>query len=192
VLEVGARPAGLRFPSCARSPRDRPGGDRLRHPGRHPLPATARRGPRPGGAEYGGWLLVPAPAARPCASRRPARSWAGTAGRTPSTSAVGQTLADIPGYEHSGASSASARAAPPRSRPRSGRRAGPEVPRRHPRPGRRRAVVVIAAAAGPTASTPSPPWLTAASCTLPRPPSPPGNSATWPGTPPPPTPAPPR
>ncbi|HEX4833377.1 MAG TPA: ATP-grasp domain-containing protein [Trebonia sp.] len=69
-----------------------------------PLPAIAYSSPEPGGTEYGGWLLVPTPAARPCrvtaANSQLGRDGGPYAEHLP---VVGQTLADIPGYEHAGA-----------------------------------------------------------------------------------------
>jgi biotin carboxylase len=105
VLEVGARPGGAEVPFIWKEVH---GIDLMAIAfaiqAGTPLPATARPGPEPGGAGYGGWLLVPTPAARPCrvtaANSQLGRDGGPYAEHIP---VVGQTLADIPGYEHSGA-----------------------------------------------------------------------------------------
>ncbi|QMU74071.1 ATP-grasp domain-containing protein [Streptacidiphilus sp. P02-A3a] len=69
-----------------------------------PLPvaahATAARRP----ARRGGWLLVPTPAVRPCrVTAADSQLDADGGPYTERVPVVGQTLADLPGYEHSGA-----------------------------------------------------------------------------------------
>jgi biotin carboxylase len=105
VLEVGARPGGAEIPFLWR---DVHGVDLMDiafalQAGR-PLPDAGRAPVDRRPARCGGWLLVPVPAARPCrvsaAPSQLGRTDGLYAERVP---AVGQTLADLPGYEHSGA-----------------------------------------------------------------------------------------
>ncbi|WP_327674805.1 ATP-grasp domain-containing protein [Kitasatospora sp. NBC_00458] len=108
VLEVGARPGGAEIPFVWREVH---GVDLMAAAvdiqlGR-PLPAFPHpAGPaEDGGAGgYGGWLLVPTPAARPClvvaATPQTGLPDGPYAERLP---APGSRLADLPGYEHSGA-----------------------------------------------------------------------------------------
>jgi biotin carboxylase len=105
VLEVGARPGGAEIPFLWREVH---GVDLMEVAFAiqtdAPLPDSARTaaGERP--VERGGWLLVPTPAARPCrvtvAGTQLRADGGPYAERIP---AVGQTLANLPGYEHSGA-----------------------------------------------------------------------------------------
>ncbi|MFJ6215506.1 ATP-grasp domain-containing protein [Streptomyces sp. NPDC092296] len=106
VLEVGARPGGAEVPFLWREVH---GVDLMAAAvdvqlGR-PLPAySLPADPADGGGECGGWLLVPTPAARPCRVRAATPQTALKDGpyaeRLP---APGRYLADLPGYEHSGA-----------------------------------------------------------------------------------------
>ncbi|MFJ4674979.1 MULTISPECIES: ATP-grasp domain-containing protein [unclassified Kitasatospora] len=105
VLEVGARPGGAEIPFLWREVH---GVDLMAAAFAvqldAPLPEAARTGGDPAAGERGGWLLVPTPAVRPCRVTA-AGGRAGTAAgpyaeRVP---VVGQLLADLPGYEHSGA-----------------------------------------------------------------------------------------
>lgn len=104
VLEVGARPGGAEVPFIWREVH---GADLMaaavdvqmdRALPRYSLPAV------PGADDCGGWLLVPTPSVRPCRvmAATPQRGLPSGpyAERLP---AVGDLLADIPGYEHSGA-----------------------------------------------------------------------------------------
>lgn len=105
VLEVGARPGGAEVPFVWTGVH---GIDLMAIAfaiqAGAPLPVTARASATPGGAGYGGWLLVPTPAARPCRVTAANSQLRGNGGpyaeRIP---VVGQTLADVAGYEHSGA-----------------------------------------------------------------------------------------
>ncbi|GAA2742182.1 ATP-grasp domain-containing protein [Kitasatospora cinereorecta] len=106
VLEVGARPGGAEVPFVWREVH---GVDLMAATvdvqlGR-PLPAAplpVDPAEAPGG--YGGWLLVPTPAARPCrvlaATPQTGHIDGPYAERLPEP---GRHLADLPGYEHSGA-----------------------------------------------------------------------------------------
>jgi biotin carboxylase len=106
VLEVGARPGGAEVPFVWREVH---GVDLMAAAvdvqlGR-PLPAyPASADPTAGVDACGGWLLVPTPAARPCrvlaATPQTDRADGPYAERLP---APGSRLADLPGYEHSGA-----------------------------------------------------------------------------------------
>ncbi|MBS2961894.1 ATP-grasp domain-containing protein [Actinocrinis puniceicyclus] len=105
VLEVGARPGGAEVPFVWREVH---GIDLMEAAFAlqigAPLPAAARAAGEPPSVERGGWLLVPTPAARPCRVTA-ADPQVGTDGgpyaeRVP---LVGQTLDDLPGYEHAGA-----------------------------------------------------------------------------------------
>ncbi|MFD7164762.1 ATP-grasp domain-containing protein [Streptomyces violascens] len=103
VLEVGARPGGAEVPflwqevhgtdlmACAFALQCG-----------MPLPASAHADLATG--ERGGWLLIPTPASRPCrvvsANSQLGKDQGPYTERIP---IVGQTLADLPGYEHSGA-----------------------------------------------------------------------------------------
>jgi biotin carboxylase len=105
VLEVGGRPGGAEVPFVWKEVH---GIDLMAIAfaiqAGVPLPGTARPSAAPSGATYGGWLLVPTPAARPCrvtaANSQLGRDGGPYAERIP---VVGGTLADIAGYEHSGA-----------------------------------------------------------------------------------------
>ncbi|MBP2706963.1 ATP-grasp domain-containing protein [Microbispora sp. RL4-1S] len=106
VLEVGARPGGAEVPFLWQEVHgvDLMAAAFALQMG-EPLPDVHRAELD---AELGGWLLVPTPVARPCrvvaAGTRTDDGTDGDAGpyarRVP---VVGQTLADLPGYEHSGA-----------------------------------------------------------------------------------------
>ena len=105
VLEVGARPGGAEVPFLWKEVH---GVDLMASAFAlqigAPLPgfAPVAAGRRP--VERGGWLLVPTPAARPCrvvaSDSQLGRDGGPYAERIP---LVGQTLAAVPGYEHSGA-----------------------------------------------------------------------------------------
>ena len=105
VLEVGGRPGGAEVPFVWKEVH---GIDLMAIAfaiqAGAPLPGAARPTADPAGATCGGWLLVPTPAARPCrvtaANSQLGRDGGPYAERIP---VVGQTLADIAGYEHSGA-----------------------------------------------------------------------------------------
>ncbi|WP_438306839.1 ATP-grasp domain-containing protein (plasmid) [Streptomyces sp. HUAS TT11] len=106
VLEVGARPGGAEVPFVWQEVH---GVDLMAaafavQTGR-PLPPEAVAPPSASGAERGGWLLVPTPAARPCrvtsAGGHPTPEEGGPyAARVP---VPGETLPVLAGYEHSGA-----------------------------------------------------------------------------------------
>jgi biotin carboxylase len=106
VLEVGARPGGAEVPFVWREVH---GVDLMAaafdvQMGR-PLPPRAPGAEQSGAdREYGGWLLVPTPAAHPCrvvaATSQTAEPDGPYAERLPEP---GGYLADLPGYEHSGA-----------------------------------------------------------------------------------------
>ncbi len=105
VLEVGARPGGAEVPFLWKEVH---GVDLMAAAfalqSGNPLPAEATTPPDHGHVERGGWLLVPTPAARPCrviaANPQTGRADGPYAERIPT---VAETLADLPGYEHSGA-----------------------------------------------------------------------------------------
>lgn len=105
VLEVGARPGGAEVPFLWKEVH---GVDLMAIAfaiqSGAPLPDSTYAMPDQGQAGYGGWLLVPTPAARPCrvtaANSQLSRGDGPYAERI---AMVGQTLADLPGYEHSGA-----------------------------------------------------------------------------------------
>ncbi|GAA0664579.1 hypothetical protein GCM10010193_14920 [Kitasatospora atroaurantiaca] len=107
VLEVGARPGGAEVPFIWKEVH---GIDLMAAAfavqAGSPLPtaATASGSTSPAAAELGGWLLVPTPTTRPCRVTA-ATPRAGTADGpyTERIPAPGETLADVPGYEHSGA-----------------------------------------------------------------------------------------
>jgi biotin carboxylase len=104
VLEVGARPGGAEVPFLWREVH---GVDLMESAFAlqqgSPLPASAHdTGER--AAQRGGWLLVPVPISRPCRVVTASSQLDGDSGpyaeRIPTP---GQLLADLPGYEHSGA-----------------------------------------------------------------------------------------
>ena len=104
VLEVGARPGGAEVPFLWREVHgvDLMASAFALQQG-SPLPASAH-GTGGSSAQRGGWLLVPVPVSRPCrvvtAPSQLDRDGGPYAERIP---LPGQLLADLPGYEHSGA-----------------------------------------------------------------------------------------
>lgn len=105
VLEIGARPGGAEVPFVWREVH---GIDLMATAfaiqAESPLPAAAYTAAGQDVAEFGGWLLVPWPTSRPCraisANSQLGRRSGPYAERIP---VAGETLADIPGYEHAGA-----------------------------------------------------------------------------------------
>jgi biotin carboxylase len=105
VLEVGARPGGAEVPFVWREVH---GTDLMAatvdvQMGR-PLPAPALPQEPAAGEEFGGWLLVPFPTARPCRviAATPQTGY-GDGPYAEHLPLPGARLADLPGYEHSGA-----------------------------------------------------------------------------------------
>ncbi|MEU2626355.1 ATP-grasp domain-containing protein [Kitasatospora sp. NPDC007106] len=101
VLEVGARPGGAEVPFLWKEVH---GTDLMAAAFAVQTGAALPPAAAPQTSGPGGWLLVPTPAARPCRVTA-ATPRAGTAGGpyTERIPVVGETLADLPGYEHSGA-----------------------------------------------------------------------------------------